>query len=191
MKIINDINSLKFGSAIPVYYYSKDKSGKLYRLFDSKKIKECNSYIIRNLTGSKKEKDEHLIEMFKMFDGDYLNTGLIRSVYDKTSSLVYLITGKRDTKMIDSMGAEIGVAKNYSREHWGTTNSFEVFDTVKRYYQRAISYARRPEVISKDKYNKPRAIQAIFEPQYKRNGERRGFKFLDIIVTSESQIVSK
>lgn len=191
MKLINNSLSPNFRSAIPVYYYGKDRTGKLYRLMDSKKIKECNSYIIRNLTGSKKDKNEHLIETFKMFDGDYLNTGLVRSVYDKTTSLVYLVTGMRDTKMIDSMGAEIGVAKNYSRARWGTTNSFEVFDTIKRYYERAISYARRPEVISKDKHNKPRAIQAIFEPQYKRNGEHKGFKFLDIIVTSESQIVSK
>ena len=69
MKITD--NSPNFGASIPVYYYAKDKAGKVWRVMKPENIKKCNSYIIRNLTGSLKNKNETLINLYKRFDSEY------------------------------------------------------------------------------------------------------------------------
>ena len=189
MKLLETQLNPSFGYATPVFYYAKDKTGKVWRVIKPKNVKQCNSYVIRNLTGSKKDKDERLISTFAFFDAHYDDRKkFARSVYDYKNSMAYIVTGKRDCEMISSMAADIGILKSESLARIGKTNSFEVRDAVNRFFRRALDYVRRPEVVNKDKNGDERVMQIIFDACYKKDGSLKGFSFSDIIVTTLKEL---
>lgn len=177
-----------FGASFPIYYYAKDKAGKVYRVMKPENIKKCNSYIIRNLTGSIKEQNNKIIEIFRNFDCEYKISGAVRSVYDKAQSLVYLVTGKKDCEAIKRMGQVLGAIKKESKIRTKTTKTFEVVEAAKNFFRKSISYVRRPDIRKKTKDGKNMVVHAVFDAEYKKNGEVKGFKFSDIRILKEDEV---
>ena len=68
----------------------------------------------------------------------------------------------------------IGKAKNMSKLKTGSTRSFETQDAVMRYAKNAPEYVEK-QAVYKD--GKRMAFGVCFEPQYKKNGELKGFKY--------------
>ncbi len=178
MNITN--NSPNFGASFPVYYYAKDKAGKVWRIMKPENIKKCNSYIIRNLTGSIKSKNENLIEKFKRFDNEYKLTGKIRSVYDNAQSIVYLVTGKKDCGAIKEMGQKLGEIKSESLNRTQTTKTFEVVEAAKQFFKKALAYVKRHDIKKKNKDGTGLSAHITFDALYKKNGEVKGFQFNNI-----------
>lgn len=177
-----------FGASFPIYYYAKDKAGKVYRVMKPENIKKCNSYIIRNLTGSIKEQNNKIIEIFRNFDCEYKISGAVRSVYDKAQSLVYLVTGKKDCEAIKRMGQVLGEIKKESIIRTKTTKTFEVVEAAKNFFRKSISYVRRPDIRKKTKDGKNMVVHAVFDAEYKKNGDVKGFKFSDIRILKEDEV---
>ncbi len=177
-----------FGASFPIYYYAKDKAGKVYRVMKPENIKKCNSYIIRNLTGSIKEKNNKVVELFKNFDSEYKLSGKVRSVYDTAQSLVYLVTGKKDCEAIKKMGQVLGEIKSESIRRTKTTKTFEVIEAAKNFFKKSIMYVRRPDVRKRTKEGENMVVHAVFDAEYKKNGEVKGFKFSDIAILKENEV---
>ncbi len=188
MKITN--NSPNFGASIPVYYYAKDKAGKVWRVMKPENIKKCNSYIIRNLTGSLKNKNENLINLFKKFDNEYKLSGKIRSVYDNAQATVYLVTGKKDCNAIKEMGEKLGEVKSESLSRVQTTKTFEVMEAAKQFFKKALNYVKRPDIKKKTTDGTPVSMHITFDAAYKRNGEVKGFTFNNINFSDGSRILT-
>ncbi len=178
MKITD--NSPNFGASIPVYYYAKDKAGKVWRVMKPENIKKCNSYIIRNLTGSLKNKNESLINLFKRFDSEYKLSGKVRSVYDNAQAIVYLVTGKKDCNAIKELGQKLGEVKSESLSRTKTTKTFEVMEAAKQFFRKSLNYVKRPDIKKKTNDGNPLSMHITFDAEYKRNGDVKGFKFSDI-----------
>ena len=170
-------NSPSFKASIPVYYYAKDKSGKIWRIMKPENIKKCNSYIIRNLTGSIKNKNENLIKRFKSFDIEYKQTGKARSVYDNEHAVVYIVTGERDCGAIQEMGQKLGEIKSESIKRTKSTKTFEVMEAARQFFKKALNYIKRENVKKKTKNGSEFSIHAVFDVLYKKNGDIKGFGF--------------
>ncbi len=177
---IDNTHSPAFGASIPVYYYAKDKAGKVWRIMKPENIKKCNSYIIRNLTGSIKKKNDGLISLFKRFDSEYKTSGKIRSVYDNEKSTVYLVTGKKDCDIIREMGEKLGKTKSESIHRTNTTKTFEVIEAAKQFFKNALQYVKRNDIKKKTNNGTPLSAHIIFDAVYKKNGEIKGFKYNNI-----------
>ncbi len=188
MNIDSSYNTKAFGASFPIYYYAKDKAGKVYRVMKPENIKKCNSYIIRNLTGSIKNKNNNLIETFKNFDSEYKLSGKIRSVYDKAEALVYMVTGKKDCEFIKKLGQELGEIKSESIRRTKTTKTFEVVEAAKSFFKKSISYVRRADVRKKNQKGEKMVIHAVFDAEYKKNGDVKGFKYSDIAILKENEV---
>lgn len=178
----NQINSTtNFGAATHVYFYTTD--GK--RIVSDENIRKCQGYLVRQLNRAKnlKEVNNELIDTFKydskrnIGDADYVAMPVVRSVYEhakeRMKGFVNLITGK-DTEYVNELGKEIGIAKRTAKERTGNTKSFETSYFVDRYNKNAPEFADKKGIY---KDGKRQAFGIIFEPQYKKNGELKGFKY--------------
>lgn len=178
----NNINSnCNFGAATHVYFFTSD--GK--RIVSDQNIKKCERYLVRQLNDAKnlKSKNQELVDTFiydkkaNVGDKDFWNMRKVRSVYeyakDRAKGFVNIITGN-DTKEVDKLGKEIGKAKHIAKERTGSTSSFETTYAVDRYNKKAPEFADTKGIY---KDGKRQAFGVIFEPQYKKNGELKGFEY--------------
>ena len=172
----NSYNGINFKSASHVYFYTPD--GK--RIISDKNVKKCERYLVRHLNGAKniKDRNQNLCDTFKKGDIDYKNKSIVRSVYeyakDKTHAFVNIVTG-RHVEPLNRLGQQIGEIKRLSQNRVGSNYSFESLDAIGRYYKKA-SQIIKENGIYKD--GKRQAFGVIFEPQYKKNGELKDFKYV-------------
>lgn len=177
-----DINNTNFGSATHVYFYTNN--GK--RIVQDENIRTCTRYLVRQLNSAKnlKSKNQNLADTFiydakqGIGDTDYKQVRKVRSVYEyakeRIKGYVNIITGK-DVATVDEWGKEIGKAKSIAKERTGSTDSFETAYSVDRYSKKATQFADNHGIY---KDGKRQAFGVIFEPQYKKNGDLKGFEYV-------------
>lgn len=172
----DSFNGINFKSASHVYFYTPD--GK--RIIFDKNVKKCERYLVRHLNGAKniKDRNQNLCDTFKKGDIDYKNKSIVRSVYeyakDKTHAFVNIVTG-RHVEPLNRLGQQIGEIKRLSQSRVGSNYSFESLDAIGRYYKKANQIIKENGIY---KDGKRQAFGVIFEPQYKKNGELKDFKYV-------------
>ena len=182
---ISASNNKAFGASIPIYYYAKGANGKVSRVYKKENLKKCHSYIIRNLTGSKKEIDTNLVNNFKRFDSAYKSSNRVRSLYDDPNGVVYLVTGNKDCNQIKEWASTLGQTKQESLEIAKTTDTFEVKEAARAFFKKALEYVKNPMIRKKNQQGNLMFIKALFDAEYKKNGEIKGFNFSKILFCSE------
>lgn len=169
-------SNVNFTSSAHVYFYTKE--GK--RIVSDQNVRKCERYLVRQLNNAKnlKEKNYDLADTFKRGDVDYQYYPVVRSVYERTKTgvknFVNIVTGK-DVKRVDYYAKEIGKMKRLSRERIGINKSFETSYATDRYFTNAIRIADESGIY---KNGKRQAFGVVFEPQYKKNGELKDFKYV-------------
>lgn len=169
-------NCINFKAASHVYFYTPE--GK--RIISDKNVRKCERYLVRHLNGSKslKTRNQDLCDTFKKGDIDYKNKSLVRSVYeytkDKTHYFVNIITGHH-VEPLHKLGQQIGEIKRLSKDRVGSPYSIESFDVIGRYYKKANQIIKENGIY---KDGKRQAFGVVFEPQYKKNGELKDFKYI-------------
>ena len=143
-------------------------------LNNSKRVKVKNQDLIDTFKFGQKDKNGN----YTGGDKDYYYVPKIRSVIDNTKDKIQgfmnIVTGK-DVKIVeDRYGKNIGKSKRTGLLRAGTTNTFETNHAVKQYVQNAPEYAESQAVF---KDGKRMAFGIAFEPQYKKNGEIKGFTY--------------
>lgn len=190
MQVQTNLSQPNFGKSIPVYYYAKDKTGRIFRVVKPENIKKCHQYVIRNLTKSAKNKNIAFIDWFKSKDADYANSGLIRSVYENSRALIYLVTGHLDNQKIKEWAKPVGIRKAESLVRTGSSRSFEVNEAGKNYFKRALEYVKQLTVRKKTPAGEPVAMRAFFDAQYKKDGSLKGFSFNSVDFVREKDILA-
>ena len=189
--MINSVSSNKynpsFGAGYHMYFYATDGS----RIISEQNMKKCLHYVEAHLNGSKRVKvhNQDLINTMKFGqilpsgkrlggDKDYFYYPKIRAVFDKektkSEGFINVLTGKDVDVVNKTYGKPIGKAKRMSIEKTGSSRSFETLDAVSRYAKNAPEYAEQ-QAVYRD--GKRMAFGVCFEPQYKKNGELKGFQF--------------
>ncbi len=179
---MNNNNNINFGSATHVYFFTNKGT----RIVTDKNIKTCERYLVRQLNGAKnlKSRNQDLVDTFKydkkheIGDYDYYCNPKVRSVYEvskeRAKGYVNIITGKH-TKDVDKWGKEIGKAKRVSIERTGSAKSFETSEAVRNYNNQAPKFADKHGIY---KNGKRQAFGVIFEPQYNKKGDLKGFEYV-------------
>ena len=179
--------SPSFGAGYHMYFYSTD--GK--RIVSEQNMKKCLHYVEAHLNGSKRVKEPNMdlinnmkfgqiVPPGKRFGGDkdYFNIPKIRAVFDKAKTkyegFINVVTGKDVEVVNNTYGKPIGKAKSMSKLKTGSTSSFETQDAIMRYAKNAPEYAEK-QAVYRD--GKRMAFGVCFEPQYKKNGELKGFTY--------------
>lgn len=188
MQVQSNFSQPNFGKSIPVYYFAKDKTGKLFRVMKPDNIKKCHQYIIRNLTGSAKNKNTELIKQFSSENTEFAQSGVIRSVYEKAKSVIYLVTGFCDTEKIKRLAMPLGKLKSESIRRTGSSKSFEVNEASQNYFSEALKYLKQLSVRKKTPKGEPMAMRAFFNAEYKKDGSLKGFSFSSMDFVKENEV---
>ncbi len=178
---MNKINAIKsFKGYVPVKYYAKSETdGKYHRICDEANLRKCHGYLIRNLNGTLKNKNEELIEFYKKHDSDYRNSTDKKgqSVYDIKNAIVHLFTG-RDYDSVKQLAKPIGIAKSEAIERTGSSKSFESGLEAENYFKNVKMYIKNFATRLHNEKGEAEELKLYFIPQYsKKEHKLKGFEF--------------
>ena len=123
--------------------------------------------------------------VWKRFDSAYKSSNRVRSLYDDPNGVVYLITGNKDCDQIKEWASTLGQTKQESLEIAKTTDTFEVKEAARTFLKKALEYVKNPMIRKKNQQGNLMFIKALFDAEYKKNGEIKGFNFSKILFCSE------
>ncbi|MBQ3641345.1 hypothetical protein II906_05415 [bacterium] len=175
-----NVSNCSFKSYIPVKYYAVNpKNGEYSPVTKKSNLRKCHSFVIRNLTGSaKNNKNAEFVDTFKSMDREYRNNKAARSYYDKNKALVHLLTGD-DVSNVDEFAKSLGIAKGDALDRAGTTHTFEVSMTSQNVYDKVMSYISHDARPIRDENRTPLELRVFFNPKYKKNGDLKGFEYIE------------
>ena len=150
-------------------------------------IRKCQSFVIRNLNGTaKNSKSSEFTNYYKNYDYDYRVDSVARSVYDKNSAVVHMVTGE-DVQYIDNFGKALGLSKAESIDRAGTTKTFDVACESKKFYVNALDFIRREAKPLTDKNGENLELQVFFSPKYTKKGILKSFEYVNALFVPRSQ----
>lgn len=130
--------------------------------------------IVRNLNGTLKNKNDNFIKFYKSHDKDYAKNAAVKSIYDKDSSVVYMVTGF-DTNIVDSYAKNIGLTKASEKKYYdNSTNEYskkaasDYFNNVFKFLQNS---CKRVKTDSGDDLT----LKVYFEAKRNKRDEITGF----------------
>ena len=185
---IKSVHSPSFKAYIPVFFYAKNPENDKYsRVMKPENIKKCQSFVVRNLNSTAKNiKNDEFVKMYSQFDNDYRQVPAVRSVYDFDSARVLMVTG-RDVDSVTKMAKPIGKAKSESIDRTGRSSSFETRLATSDYFRQIKSFLRNSCSPVKSQDGRNIALKVYFDPQYKKDGQLKGFKYVGARMFSEGE----
>ena len=176
---INSCSSVNFKGYVPVRYYAIDEEQNVVRPIRTKEyIKKCHGQLVRDLNHtSKTQKLGNFDEYYKSADPDYRRIPKVRSIYDKEEPVVHLVTGK-DIDIVDAMAKNVGIQKSKSIDAFGHSHSFEAAEAAKSFYNNTKYFLTKRCSRIKSRNGENLTMRMYFLPQYKKNGEVKGFEFV-------------
>lgn len=173
-------SQVSFGGCVPIYYYAKNPAtGKYSPVMKKPNITKCQSFVVRNLNGSaKKMKNDAFVKFYEKYDADYRQCRKVKSIYDKESPKVFMLTGK-DAENADIMAKPIGKAKGKAKAETGNADSIESKNACNRYYDNIKDYINNSCKRLQNSNGEDLSLHLFYEPQYNKKQELKGFKFVN------------
>lgn len=185
---VKGVQSPSFKAYVPVTYYAKNPAdGKYCRVMKPENVKKCQSFVVRNLNGTAKNmKNEQFVDFYSKFDSDYSKRPEVRTVYDYDKARAFIITGN-DVDAISNFAKPIGIAKGESIDRTGHSSSLETHLAAKDYFSQVKYFLRNSCKQVKDPNGNKLALRMYYDPQYKKDGTLKGFKFVNARMIADDQ----
>ena len=180
---MSGVSGVSFKSYVPVKFFATHpQTGEYVPVTKKDNIRKCQSYVIRNLNGTaKNKKNNDFINYFRTFDFDYKRNPIARSVYDRDNAVVHMVTGP-DVAYVNGYGKTLGMTKADALDKVGTTKTFEVSYESKRFYENVLNFIRTETRPIRNSQRNPLELQVYFNPTYisqgQNKGKLKGFEFV-------------
>ena len=175
------MNNISFKGYIPVEIYAKNNGDKTYhRVLDKPDgyLRKCQGAVVRNLNKTLKQPDEKFIEFYKSHDKDYALKPVVKSLYDKEFSSIYMVTGL-DADMLGYYGKCRGTADNITDKYYQKSDFRNVYykkKAVHDYFSNSFNYLNNNAKRVKSPQGDDLKLKVYFEAKRNKNDEITGFK---------------
>lgn len=170
---------ISFKGYVPVKYMAKDEeSGQYFQITDKDNVKKCQGFVVRNLNGTaKNNKNTAFVDLYKQYDSDYRRVPKVKSVYDKYSPIVHMVTGS-DVDVVNEYAKPVGIAKGESLDRIGRSDSYEARTASKNYFRNVTSYIKNRCRRLKSADGNKLSLVVYFDPKYTRTNNLKGFEYV-------------
>jgi len=171
------IKNISFTGHTRIQFYAQHPKRNIYvPVLKKENIRKCQRFVIQNLNGTAKEKNQEFINFYKQMDRDYARNNCARTVYEEDDKLPHLITGS-DTDYLVEIGKTLGMAKADAFDKTGKRGSYEEKAAQKQYYQDLHKFLKNCKKV-RDKDGDTVFLNVFFKPKYSRTEKLKGFEYV-------------
>lgn len=172
------IKNISFTGHTRIQFFAQHPRKDVYvPVLKKENIRKCQRFVIQNLNGTAKEKNQNFINFYKQMDKDYARANCARTVYEENDTRPHLITGS-DTDYLVEIGKTLGMAKADAFDRTGKRNSYEEKIAQKQYYEDLHKFLKNCKKV-KDKDGDTVILNVFFKPKYTKSEKLKGFEYVE------------